>query len=211
MKKIIFIFLFTTIILSYYLEISGEDITVLEASNTNDLSLKNTNIIGKIEIENSNLNDYICQTTNNEYYLNHNCKDENDKKGAIYLDYRNKIEDKKLIIYGHNSKNGDAPLKELTNFLDQNYLNSHKNINLTIKDNVLKYEIFSIMVVSKDNYEHTKLVFNEEDYLKHLNYLKANSYIDLNNEIDETDKIITIQTCNYEPADTYLVISAKRC
>lgn len=211
MKKIIFIFLFTLVALSMYLEISGEDITVLEVSNTNDLSLKYSNIIGKIEIEDTTLYDYLCQTTNNEYYLNHNCKDNLDKKGGIFLDYRNRIDDKKLLIYGHNSKNGEAPLKVLSNFLDKNFYQTHKYINLTIRENQLKYEIFSIMIVPKNNYEHTKLVFDKEEYSKHLKYLKENSIISTDSNVGDSDNIITIQTCNYSPEDSYLIISAKRC
>lgn len=211
MKKIIFIFLFTLVALSMYLEISGEDITVLEVSNTNDLSLKYSNIIGKIEIEDTTLYDYLCQTTNNEYYLNHNCKDNLDKKGGIFLDYRNRIDDKKLLIYGHNSKNGEAPLKVLSNFLDKNFYQTHKYINLTIRENQLKYEIFSIMIVPKNNYEHTKLAFDKEEYSKHLKYLKENSIISTDSNVGDSDNIITIQTCNYSPEDSYLIISAKRC
>ena len=58
----------------------------------------NEDIVGKIKIDGTNIDEYIVQGSDNEYYLNHNLDKEEDIAGAVFLDYRNNFDDRKLVF-----------------------------------------------------------------------------------------------------------------
>lgn len=206
MKKIIFIFLFlSTSIFNH--EINTYKIT---ADTKKQSPKESQDIVGRIKIENTNINYDLVQTTDNEYYLNHNPKKQEDPKGSIFIDYRNNLTDQKLLIYGHNSKYDTAPFKELENYLDYNYLLNNNKILITLKNKTYLYKIFSIMTVEMGDYRHTKINFTNNEYQEHLTWLKNNSIYDIPISVTTTDKIITIQTCYYHPNNSYLLINIKR-
>ena len=132
-----------------------------------------------------------------------------DKNGAIFLDYRNEQNDKKLLIYGHNSKEKTAPFKELEKYLDKNFFTENPYIELTFQDQSYIYQIFSIMIVKEDEYRHTKLSFQKNEYEEHLSWLKENSIYNTNINLTKKDRILILQTCYYEPENSYLLVNAK--
>jgi len=197
MKKAIFIFLLIFILFC-----------PKKISSLKQEKYQQTDIIGYIEIPNTDINTPIVQSSDNVFYLDHNIQKQQDIKGSIFLDYRNNLSDQKLLIYGHNSKNGDAPLKTLENYLDKNYYDDHPFIKLMIDDKTYDYKIFSIIVTNTN--VHTKINFKAEEYIAHLNWLKNHSIYQINIPVYNNDFIITIQTCIFDPENHYLIISAKR-
>ena len=169
----------------------------------------NNDIKGLIKIENENFKTVVVQTNDNEYYLNHNLKKEIDKVGSTFMDYRNSISDKKLLIYGHNSRNINTDFHILENYLDYNYLNEHRNITLELEDITYNYRVFSIMIV-KEDYHYMKLNFNKNEYKNHIMYLKENSIYDTNENISDDEDLLILQTCNYNPVGSYLLIISKK-
>ena len=211
MKKVIFIFLLSIIMSLIFLEINQPKKIIIENKvKTKDAKMHyNSDIIGNIRIKNTGINYELVQSQDNTFYLNHNSNKEEDKNGSVFLDYRNNLEDKKLLIYGHNSEYQWAPFKELENYLDSNYYNKNKYINLTLNNINYKYKIFSIMITSPYEYRHTKLIFTEEEYVELINWLKEQSIYNTNINVNANDKIIILQTCYYNPKNSYLLISAK--
>lgn len=169
----------------------------------------NQDIIARVSIENTSLNSIVAKTSNNYFYLDHNLKKEKDNHGTTFMDYRNKITDQKLLIYGHNSKNIDTEFHVLENFLNQTFYNNHNIITLKTKEITYRYQIFSVMIVTT-NYDHMKLEFTKDSWQKHLNYLKENSLYNTKVEISNKDSILVLQTCYYYPENSYIVISAKK-
>lgn len=196
MKKTIFIFLLIN--------------TILNMTTSQDIVQKENNIVGKITIPNTYLNTYLMQYSDNNYYLNHSYDNKEDKQGSIFIDYRNDLSDKKIIIYGHNSKDLDVPFKVLTSYLKEDFYNNNKYIQLTLDNKIYTYEIFSVIIEDKNNSLHTKINYNDKDFLEHLKYLKEHSLYKSDIVLSKEDKIILLQTCNYSINDTYLLISAKR-
>lgn len=211
MKKIIFIFLF---ILSLFFTVTNQKQINKEVTKKNIAVeiTKNSNndVIGHIKIPNTTINYDLVQTTNNEYYLNHNQDKEIDPTGSLFIDYRNKLTDKKILVYGHNSKIKNAPLKDLELYLNYNNFQNNSLIYLTLNNKIYTYKIFSVMLIDKDNNYHTKLTFKDSEYEEHLFWLKTYSIYDNDIQVDKNSYIITIQTCYYYPQETFLLISAKR-
>ena len=68
---------------------------------------KNKEVIGWIQVQNTNINYPITQTTNNEYYLTHDLYRQSNGGGWVFLDYRNEndFNNKNSIIYAHGREN----------------------------------------------------------------------------------------------------------
>ena len=75
-----------------------------DSSKEDNLKPNNEDIVGSIKISGTNINEYIVQGDDNDYYLNHNLDKEEDIAGSVFLDYRNNFSDKKLLIFGHNAR-----------------------------------------------------------------------------------------------------------
>ena len=167
--------------------------------------------MGNIIIAGTDIDEYIVQTTDNDYYLKHNLKKEYDIAGAVFMDYRNSIDDKKILIFGHNARKLETvPFHDLEKYLDKDFYNNNKYIDLKLGDEDSKWLIFSVMIVKKGDNTHMKLEFNDDTWMQHLNYLKSNSIYNTGVDIASSDKIVVIQTCNYNPENTYILVCAKR-
>lgn len=191
-------------IINKTIENSKDDIT-----NAKDL-YGNDDIIGNITVSGTDIDEYIVKTTDNNYYLNHNLKKEYDIAGAVFMDYRNSVDDKKILIFGHNARKLDTvPFHDLEKYLDESFYRENKYVDLKFNEDT-KWLIFSVMIVKKGNNTHMKLEFDDNSWLEHLNYLKSNSIYDTGVDVSFDDRIVVIQTCNYHPENTYILICAKK-
>ena len=100
------------------------------------LQEENEDIVGWIEIEDTNISYPVLQGKDNEYYLNHNYKKEKSQKGSIFLDadYDWSIPSNNLIIYGHNIVN-DLMFKDLLKYANEEFYKEHPVIRFTTKEN----------------------------------------------------------------------------
>ena len=88
---------------------------------------------------------------NNDTYLNLTFSGEENRLGALFMDYRCVGEFvPHIIIYGHNSRHGDM-FGNLRNFLDERYLNENSIITLLVNDRITEYEIFSARRTTVDD------------------------------------------------------------
>ena len=184
-------------------------ITKENKNNEMDVASINNNIIGSIKINGTNINYPIVQGNDNKYYLNHSTNNKKDEKGSIFLDYRNNLKDRKLLIYGHNSKTLKTALfHDLEKYIDYSFYKNHKYINLYLNDLKNEYAIFSVMII-KGN-KHTKINFNDKEFLEHIDWMNNESIYDTGINVNMTDQILTLQTCYYKPANSFLLINAKK-
>lgn len=186
----------------------NNDINDKDSYNTNDYDIKylkkeyNKDIIGII-----NKTIMVVQTSDNDYYLNHNLNKKKDKYGTVFMDYRCSIDDQILIFYGHNSKLINTDFHFLEKYLDKDYLEKNPYISFKTLNYEKKYHVFSIFLTS-DN-EHTKLGFNNKDnYLDHLNSLKKRSIYEIESNLNFLSNIIILQTCNMQKENEYIVVAA---
>lgn len=184
----------------------------------NELKIKynNDDIVGVLEIDNSDYITPVVQGDDNDYYLNHTPDKKENFMGSIYLDYRVDINSSpKLLIYGHNSSNIEMPFKILEEFYDRDYYDNHKYVWVTTSNTKKKYEIFSVYVETSD-FTYMNINFDsKEEWLSHLKKLKNNSMYDTGVSISSDDEILILQTCsthkdysNYQKK--YLLIISRR-
>ena len=171
----------------------------------------NKDIVGRIKISGTNIDEYVVQGDDNDYYLNHNLDGDENIAGSVFLDYRNNFSDRKLLIYGHNARKlTTVPFHDLEKYIEQTFYKSNKYIDLELNGNSSRWIIFSIMIVEKGNNNHMKITFNDEEWISHIKWLKDSSLYDTSVSVGLSDKVLILQTCNYIPENTYLLISAKK-
>lgn len=187
--------------------ISSSNNVIIELRNEFD----NDDIKGMILSEAIGLNTVIVQSKDNGYYMNNDIDKTSNIVGSIFLDYRNSFSSKKLLIYGHNSRDLKTDFGKLEKYLDLEFTKNNPYLYLITDNEKTKWEIFSVMIVPNDTTEHTKIEFSSATQLQeHLNWMKNNSKINLDKDVNVNDHLMTLQTCYYEPKDSFLLINLKK-
>ncbi len=173
---------------------NDSEIKIVEELKT---SYKNNEVVGLLEIPNESYKAIVTQAKDNDFYLNHDAYKNKNRNGNPFLDYRVDINtDKKILIYGHNSRYVDMPFKVLENYYDRDYFENHKYIKLKTDEKENTYEIFSVYVETSD-WSYMKIDFkNDEDWNEHFQKLKNNSIYETGVSVNKNDQILILQTCS---------------
>lgn len=174
----------------------------------------NEDIKGYLTIPGTSISEPVLQGKDNEFYLSRGINKKKNLIGSVYLDYRVKINEKKNIIFSHNSSTLDVPFKELENYYDKDYYLNHQYIYLEDTNKIQKYQIFSVFVEVKD-WSYMQLEFSQDEWLNHINNLKNKSWHENDIILENDDEILILQTCSHHKKFTkynnkYLLIVAKK-
>ena len=182
------------------------------------LQEENEDIVGWIEIEDTNISYPVLQGKDNEYYLNHNYKKEKSQKGSIFLDanYDWSIPSNNLIIYGHNIMN-DLMFKDLLKYANEEFYKEHPVIRFTTKENDGEYEIISAFKTKVFNKSDTNVFryYNfinaetEEEYNEFVENAKKASLYDIEETAEYGEELITLITCSYHTTDGRFVVIGR--
>lgn len=165
--------------------------------NFTELKKVNSDVVAWIIVDGTNINYPIVQTSDNDYYLDHDINKTSTINGWTFMDYRNSqdISDDNTLFYGHNLFNKTA-FGSLSNLFGNNWFESsnHKIIVLT-ENNKYTYEIFSIYYSEADSsYLRTNYSYRE-NYQEFLDNIKNKSEKSFSVDVTSEDKIITLSTC----------------
>ena len=183
------------------------------------LQEENEDIIGWLEIENTNINYPVLQGTDNSYYMTHNYKKENSKNGAIFLDanYNWNIPSNNLLIYGHNLGNG-MMFQELLKYEKESFYQEHPTIRFTTTEEDAQYEIISVFK-SRVYHKSEKNVFryyfflnneSEEEYNQFVKNAKNASLYSIDATANYGDQLITLSTCSYYVEDGRFAVVGRK-
>lgn len=171
----------------------------------------NKDTVGWIKVNNTKVNYPVVQTSDNDYYLKHAFDNEKNLAGWIFVDYRNKLDDKNVIIYGHSIKKGELMFGSLRHTIEESWYKNSDNqiITFNTRNGNNKYQIFSIYTVEDtDNYLITNFSSNDS-FREYINKSLERSIYDFKVDINDDDKIITLSTCHKDDKHR-LVIQAKK-
>lgn len=201
---------------NFYLELTEKEVQEKrEEVISVKKELKNPDIVGYIRLPGTDIDEVLVQGVDNDYYLNYNEKNERDVRGAIFLDYRVKLHDKKLLIYGHNSSTLEVPFRKLEKYYDKSYFDNHKFFEVRTEEEVFTYQIFSVFIEVED-WSYMNIHFQtEESWYEHIVMLKEKSMYDTGISIDKSDDILILQTCSHHKdykmyKDKYLLVIGKK-
>ena len=179
---------------------SEESETVEDSYEIDFEALKkvNSDTVAFIKVNGTAIEYPIVKTTNNEFYLKHSFNKTYNAAGWVFADYRNKFDgnDKNIIIYGHNRKNGTM-FSSLRNILNKNWYENKDNlkIQLITENEEYVYEVFSVYQIEKEAY-YLQTDFNTNDeYSSFIKTIKNRSINNFNIDVTTQDKILTLSTC----------------
>ena len=170
-----------------------------DIQNIDFTSLKNTNsdVVAWLMVDGTNVNYPIVQSSNNDYYLNHDITKNFKASGWTFMDYRNSVnlEDANTIFYGHNLLNKTAFGSLANVFTDKWFNNSNHYIMVKTESVQHVYQVFSSYYIEPVvDYLQTNF-YNNDDHQAFLNTIVGRSAYTYNVDVSVNDKIITLSTC----------------
>ena len=130
---------------------------------------------GWIAIPDTKIDYPIVKGQDNEYYLTHDIEGNENKHGAIFMDYRNDLtRDRNICLHGHHMKDGTM-FRDLVKFKEKDFFHNNKSIFLDIDGKRQEYHVFSVYI-SQANSLDIKLSFDDaEEYRDYFNRIKSKS------------------------------------
>ena len=181
------------------------------AVDFNELKKKNSDTVGFIKVNGTNVNYPIVQSNNNSYYLKHAFDKTPNSAGWVFADYRNNMInfDKNTVIYGH-SRSNQTVFGSLKKVLNKSWYSNKDNhiIKLSTPTENTLWQIVSIYTIAPESYYITTK-FSESQFQTFIKTIKERSQIQFSGTINENDKILTLSTCEDVAGTRRLVIHAK--
>lgn len=188
----------------YYIKFPLIDVDI------NKLKEKNSDTVGWINVNNTNINYPYVQGKDNNYYLDHSFDKKYNEAGWVFLDYRNdkSLSNKNNILYAH-SRLDKTMFGSLSKALKSNWYNNKDNhiIRLSTETENTMWQIFSVYKIPEETYYITTDFSSDNDYQKFLNTIKERSIHNFNTNLTTDDKILTLSTCYSDTERT--VVHAK--
>ena len=161
----------------------------------------------------------IVKGSDNSFYLKHSLDKAYNSAGWPFIDYRNSnyLNDKNLIIYGHNMKSGQM-FGGLKKYLNEDYWKEHKEISFDTIYEKGTYEIFAVCLAQvhyqdEDTFRYYDFIEADteetyEEFLQNITQLSVYK----NQELPEYGtQLLTLSTCNNYVEDGRLFLVAKKC
>lgn len=179
---------------------------------------KNKKLIGWLKIDDTIIDYPVMQTSNNEYYLDHNFNQEKDNNGSIFMDYQCVAypRSQNLILYGHHMKSGKM-FGDLQKYAQESYYKEHSIIQF---DTIYEKGVYQVMYVFR-----TKVLKENEIAFKYYQFMDAGSIEEFDSYMKEMaqmslydtgvtaefgDDLLTLSTCDHSQTDGRFVVVAKR-
>ena len=179
---------------------------------------KNQRLIGWVKIDDTIVDYPVMQTVNNEYYLDHNFNQEEDRNGCIFMDYQCDVIRgcDNIILYGHHMKSGKM-FGTLNKYSKESYYEEHPVVQF---DTIYEKGTYQVMYVFRSK------VYSEEDVtFKYYQFINAASEKEFNSAMNEMaalslydtgvtasygDQLLTLSTCDYQENKGRFVVVAKK-
>ena len=203
--------------LIHYTE-EGERVIPEVLDEYKNLYNSNKRLIGWLKIDDTKIDYPVMQTTNNEYFLNHNFNQQSDRNGELLLDKDCDVLEPStnLIIYGHHMKSGNM-FGTLDKYSSEEFYKEHPVIQF---DSIYEKGTYEVMYVFRSK------IYSEEDVVfKYYQFIDAGSEQEFNSNMQEMasmslydtgvtasygDRLLTLSTCDYYVDDGRFVVVAKR-
>ena len=174
-----------------------------------ELKQVNTDTVGWISVNGTNINYPFVQSNDNKFYLNHSFDKTYNDAGWVFLDYRNNFDlSKNNILYAH-ARADKTMFGSLHNTLKDEWLNNKDNHVIkisTVKENSL-WQIFSIYSLETESYYITTHFKNDDEFSQYIIKSLERSRYNFNVNLDKDDTILTLSTCHGE--NKKFVVQAK--
>ena len=199
------------------LENEEDNLSSENTYNLENIAKINSDVIGWIKIDGTNIDYPIMQ--NGNYYLHRNIYKNYSNHGTPYLaEYCNLRASDNLIIFGHHMKD-NTMFSELVNYKNYSYYKNHKYIYFyTLKDGQTIKNTYEIVIAFKTiaysdsgfkYYNYTDF-YDEDEFNSFVGKCRDLEFYNTSIDLKYTDKLITLSTCEYSQKNGRMVIVAKK-
>ncbi len=196
----------TTKLSDYY---KYANMNMIEA-NFDNLKSINPDTVGWIKVSGTKINYPYVQASDNDYYLKHSYDKSSNKKGWVFLDYRNDMESlsKNTILYAHGLTN-NTMFGSMRTVLKPAWYNNKSNyvIKISTPTSNQLWHVFSVYTIEPESYYITSRFVDDTEYEKFLSTIKSRSIHDFGIDINKNDYVLTLSSC-YDKTKR-MVIHAK--
>ncbi len=212
-------------------ELKGQiDVSVPESEreklplNIKDKFLKlysmNPEFIGWVQIDGTDIDYPVMQTTDNDKYLKTDFYGKYHRLGTVFADYRAKISEDgnsdNIVVYGHSANNGEffSPVRK---YKSLDYYKEHPIIHFDTLYEEADYVILAAFMVDASDTTETAFAYHDvhdfntqETYDAFFEEVEKRSYFQT--EIPHTidDRYLTLSTCDYEIKNGRLAVVARK-
>lgn len=153
-------------------------------------------VVGWITVPGTRVDYPIMQAEDNDYYLHRKPDGSYLYAGTPFMDCRNRpdLSDRNTIIYGHHMKNGTM-FGSLVSFKDRTFFEAHDSFYVFLPDRTVRAKIVACLVVEVNEAAYA---YEIEPVPEYPSLLADDSRLLRPFTAGETDRYITISTCDYE-------------
>ena len=163
----------------------------------NEMRNENPDYVCWIRIDGTNIDYPVVRGENNDKYLTTSFQGEENKAGAIFMDYRNVGEQlPHIIIYGHNLQQGGM-FTDLKKFTSNSFLEANKKIILIVNGHEVEFEIFASRKTDVNDPAYNLNLFTQRNFSRYANKIEAPL---------RASQILTLSTCVSEGDDDARII-----
>jgi sortase B len=177
-----------------------------------ELQKINPDVIAWLTVDGTSIDYPVVQGEDNIYYLNRDVYQEFTLCGSLFLDYQNArdFSDFDSLIYGHHLAGG-VMFGELTNFVEQDYFDSHQTASLAVPERTYAIEWFACLETNAYDaymYEPTRYT-DPASQSELLQYIKdtATQYREVG--VSPSDRIVSLSTCADGATDGRVILVGK--
>ena len=172
---------------------------------------RNKDTVGWITIPGTKIDYPVVQSADNDYYLNRNFDRDKTIWGAIFMDYRNSIDEmgRHTILYGHNMNDGSM-FAGITRYAKPEFFKRNAIIQFDTLHESVQWEVFAAYETSIDFYFIQTEFRSKRDYADFLDSLVARSIVESNVKVTSDDQILTLSTCARSSDENRFVVHARR-
>lgn len=164
---------------------------------------ENQDLVGWITVPNTTINHPVMQSGDNEFYLRHDFYKAYLRRGTIFMDYRNSLEefDKNTVLYGHNYLDSTM-FSDLEKYKDIEFYKTSPVIEFNTIYADHKWKVFAVFLTTASPELDNGYVFNyiyptmtDENFADFIAEVSKRSLYQTDVEVLPTDKILTLSTC----------------
>lgn len=174
-----------------------------------ELKQINNETVGWLTVKGTNIDYPIVKHKDNDYYLNKDFENNQNRYGWLFMDYRNTAPtlSQNTIIYGHDS--GGVMFANLYKVLYRSWYTNKNNQKITFntESETGTWQIFSIYKIDTTS-DYLKTNFTGNEFSNYINKVTKRSIYNFNVKVNNTDKILTLSTCHGDKQR--LVVHAKK-
>nr|WP_303039510.1 class B sortase [Enterocloster clostridioformis] len=183
-------------------------------SNENESWIKqlqeiNTEVIGWLRIEGTDIDGPILQSEDNTKYLTAGYDGKANPAGAFFLDYEceSDFSGQHNIIYGHNMKNGGM-FHDLINFKEESYYREHQKIKIYTPEKEISLRPIAVVCTEADGSRRITDFADMADFQTYAAaMLEGGRYRE--KQAEGVTRLWSFVTCSYEFEDARTILYAR--